>query len=61
MRVLLIGGSGFIGPHVARALEHLGREVVVFHRRCRYAVQRRALSASALSAVHSFISSLKRS
>src|SRR2546423_12737717 len=32
MRVLLIGGSGFIGPHVARALERLGHEAVVFHR-----------------------------
>jgi nucleoside-diphosphate-sugar epimerase len=32
MRVLLIGGSGFIGPHVANAFERLGCEVVVFHR-----------------------------
>jgi nucleoside-diphosphate-sugar epimerase len=32
MRLLLIGGSGFIGPHVARALEQEGHEVVVFHR-----------------------------
>lgn len=32
MRVLLIGGSGFIGPHVARALEQRGHEVVIFHR-----------------------------
>jgi len=30
--VLLIGGSGFIGSHVAGALERLGHEVVVFHR-----------------------------
>jgi nucleoside-diphosphate-sugar epimerase len=32
MRVLLIGGSGFIGPHVVRALEQRGHEVIVFHR-----------------------------
>ena len=32
MRVLLIGGSGFIGPHVAGALDRLGHEVVIFHR-----------------------------
>ena len=32
MRALLIGGSGFIGPHVARALDRLGHEVVIFHR-----------------------------
>jgi len=33
MRVLLIGGNGFIGPHVAAALERDGHDVVVFHRR----------------------------
>src|SRR3954453_20437831 len=33
MRVLLIGGNGFIGPHVAAALERSGHEVIVFHRR----------------------------
>ena len=32
MRVVLIGGSGFIGPHVARALLESGHEVIVFHR-----------------------------
>ena len=32
MRVLLIGGSGFIGPHVASSLVGSGHDVVVFHR-----------------------------
>jgi nucleoside-diphosphate-sugar epimerase len=32
MRVLLIGGSGFIGPYLARTLEQQGHEVIVFHR-----------------------------
>jgi nucleoside-diphosphate-sugar epimerase len=32
MRILLIGGTGFIGPHVAAALRREGHEVVVFHR-----------------------------
>jgi nucleoside-diphosphate-sugar epimerase len=32
MRILLIGGNGFIGPHVAAALESDGHEVVLFHR-----------------------------
>lgn len=32
MRVLIIGGSGFIGPHIVTALEHGGHDVVVFHR-----------------------------
>ena len=33
MRMLLIGASGFIGPHVVRGLVDRGHEVVVFHRR----------------------------
>lgn len=32
MRILLIGGSGFIGPFVANRLEQAGHEVAVFHR-----------------------------
>lgn len=32
MRVLLIGGSGFIGPHVVAELLRLGQHVTVFHR-----------------------------
>ena len=32
MQVLVIGGSGFIGPHIARELIRLGHEAVVFHR-----------------------------
>jgi nucleoside-diphosphate-sugar epimerase len=32
MRILLIGGSGFIGPHVAASLIDLGHDVIVFHR-----------------------------
>jgi len=32
VRVLLVGGTGFIGPHVARELRALGHEVIVFHR-----------------------------
>ena len=32
MRVLLIGGTGFIGPHVIRQLKRLGHEIVLFHR-----------------------------
>jgi nucleoside-diphosphate-sugar epimerase len=32
MRVLLIGGTGFIGAHVARDLTAQGQQVAVFHR-----------------------------
>ena len=37
MRVLLIGGSGFIGPFVRAELERHGHEVFVFHRARTYA------------------------
>jgi nucleoside-diphosphate-sugar epimerase len=32
MRVLVIGGTGFIGPHVVRRLHALGHEITLFHR-----------------------------
>lgn len=32
MRVLVIGGTRFIGPHVVRQLAGMGHEVTVFHR-----------------------------
>jgi len=32
MRVLMVGGTGFIGPYVAKELCERGHEVTVFHR-----------------------------
>jgi len=32
MRVLVLGGTSFTGPHVVRALSTLGHQVTVFHR-----------------------------
>lgn len=32
MKILLIGGSGFIGPYLIDQLQQLGNEVAVFHR-----------------------------
>jgi nucleoside-diphosphate-sugar epimerase len=32
MRVLVIGGTSFIGPHVVTELHHQGHEVTVYHR-----------------------------
>lgn len=32
MRVLVIGGTHFIGPHVVAALDRLGVEITVYHR-----------------------------
>ena len=32
MKVLIIGGTNFIGPHVIRQLINIGHEVTVFHR-----------------------------
>ena len=32
MKILLIGGSGFIGPFTAQALQQAGHHVTVFHR-----------------------------
>jgi nucleoside-diphosphate-sugar epimerase len=43
MRILLIGGSGFIGPHVAAALERDGHEAVVFRRKQSVNARRREI------------------
>ena len=32
MKILVIGGTGFIGPHLVRDLSRLGHSVAVFHR-----------------------------
>jgi nucleoside-diphosphate-sugar epimerase len=32
LKVLIIGGTNFVGPHVVRRLAEVGHEVVVFHR-----------------------------
>jgi nucleoside-diphosphate-sugar epimerase len=32
MRILVIGGTGFSGPHVVRRLMNMGHEIVLFHR-----------------------------
>jgi nucleoside-diphosphate-sugar epimerase len=42
MRVLLIGGSGFIGAHLVAALEDENHEVIVFHRGGTPVMSRRA-------------------
>ena len=32
MRILVLGGTGFIGPYVVRRLSELGHAVTIFHR-----------------------------
>ncbi|MBX3157630.1 MAG: NAD-dependent epimerase/dehydratase family protein [Deltaproteobacteria bacterium] len=74
MRVLLIGGSGFIGPHVAAELAKQGHELAIFHRgrvaiphhrsihgeRSRLAASRDAIAAFAPDVVVDLITSSER-
>jgi len=60
VRILVIGGSGFIGPFVAAELAHAGHEIAIFHRGHRAPLpyraivgDRRQLAASA-GAIRSF-------
>jgi nucleoside-diphosphate-sugar epimerase len=32
MRILVVGGTGFSGPHVVRRLLDMGHEIALFHR-----------------------------
>jgi len=43
LRALVIGGSGFIGPHIVHALESAGHDVTVFHRSSKRSVDREIL------------------
>jgi nucleoside-diphosphate-sugar epimerase len=43
LRALVIGGSGFIGPHIVRELEKVGYDVTVFHRSSKRSFDREVL------------------